>query len=162
MCELSASNVLLFLWSSSKNTNLKGEAGSSVSMLNSRPWDPRNDVVQFERNGVIQSKTRHQTPIVPSGGSLVSIEGSPPEPQGGLRRRILHSSPRQAAAHLGHRHHHHHHHHHHRQQQQQGSGVAGSKKERKKKVGPALGLAHSGSSSAERGACFSCDSTDSE
>ncbi|XP_077518041.1 oxysterol-binding protein-related protein 8 isoform X3 [Amblyomma americanum] len=128
----------------------------------SRPWDPRNDVVQFERNGVIQSKTRHQTPIVPSGGSLVSIEGSPPEPQGGLRRRILHSSPRQAAAHLGHRHHHHHHHHHHRQQQQQGSGVAGSKKERKKKVGPALGLAHSGSSSAERGACFSCDSTDSE
>ncbi|KAH6934797.1 hypothetical protein HPB50_000937 [Hyalomma asiaticum] len=127
----------------------------------SRPWDPRNDVVQFERNGVIQSKTRHQTPIVPSGGSLVSIEGSPPESQVGLRRRILHSSPRQAAVHLAHRHHHHHHHH--RQQQQQpGSASAISKKERKKKAGPAVGIHHSGSSSAERGACFSCDSTDSE
>lgn len=129
----------------------------------SRPWDPRNDVVQFERHGVIQSKTRHQTPIVPSGGSLVSIEGSPPESQVGLRRRILHSSPRQAAAHLAHRHHHHHHHHHHRQQQQQsGLASAGTKKERKKKVGPAVGIHHSGSSSAERGACLSCDSTDSE
>ncbi|KAL1416441.1 hypothetical protein MTO96_000722 [Rhipicephalus appendiculatus] len=95
----------------------------------SRPWDPRNDVVQFERNGVIQSKTRHQTPIVPSGGSLVSIEGSPPESQ---------------------------------QQQQSGLASAGTKKERKKKVGPAVGIHHSGSSSAERGACLSCDSTDSE
>lgn len=129
----------------------------------SRPWDPRNDVVQFERNGVIQSKTRHQTPIVPSGGSLVSIEGSPPESQVGLRRRILHSSPRQAAAHLSHRHHHHHHHHHRQQQQQSGlANSVGTKKERKKKVGPAVGIHHSGSSSAERGACLSCDSTDSE
>ncbi|XP_075743129.1 oxysterol-binding protein-related protein 8 isoform X4 [Rhipicephalus microplus] len=129
----------------------------------SRPWDPRNDVVQFERNGVIQSKTRHQTPIVPSGGSLVSIEGSPPESQVGLRRRILHSSPRQAAAHLSHRHHHHHHHHHRQQQQQSGlANSVGTKKERKKKVGPAVGIHHSGSSSAERGPCLSCDSTDSE
>lgn len=120
----------------------------------SRPWDPRNDVVQFERGGVIQSKTRHQTPIVPSGGSLVSIEGSPPEPPGGLRRRILHSSPRQAVAHLGHHHHHHKHHKHHKE------GL-GAKKERKKKLG-VVTLPHSGSSSAERGACFSCDSTDSE
>ncbi|CAN7998995.1 unnamed protein product [Ixodes hexagonus] len=118
-----------------------------------RPWDPRNDVVQFERGGVIQSKTRHQTPIVPSGGSLVSIEGSPPEPPGGLRRRVLHPSP-----HHPHRHHHHHHHH--------SSAVGCAKKERKKKtsktgvVPPCL--PHSESSSAEHGARFSCDSTDSE
>ncbi|XP_029842524.1 oxysterol-binding protein-related protein 8 isoform X1 [Ixodes scapularis] len=115
-----------------------------------RPWDPRNDVVQFERGGVIQSKTRHQTPIVPSGGSLVSVEGSPPEPPGGLRRRVLHSSP-----HHPHRHHHHHHH---------STAVGCAKKERKKK-GSKTGapcLPHSESSSAEHGARFSCDSTDSE
>jgi|SRR6218665_2280213 len=29
-----------------------------------RPWDPMNDIVQFENNFVIQTKTRHQTPIV--------------------------------------------------------------------------------------------------
>ena len=29
-----------------------------------RPWDCMNDVVQYERDFVIQTKTRHQTPIV--------------------------------------------------------------------------------------------------
>jgi len=29
-----------------------------------RPWDSMNDVVQYELNMVIQTKTRHQTPIV--------------------------------------------------------------------------------------------------
>ena len=29
-----------------------------------RPWDSMNDVVQYEHNMVIQTKTRHQTPIV--------------------------------------------------------------------------------------------------
>jgi hypothetical protein len=29
-----------------------------------RPWDPMNDVVQFEHDYIIQTKTRHRTPIV--------------------------------------------------------------------------------------------------
>ena len=29
-----------------------------------RPWDPKNDVVQFEKDYIIQTKTRHRTPIV--------------------------------------------------------------------------------------------------
>jgi len=29
-----------------------------------RPWDAMNDVIQFEHNMVIQTKTHHQTPIV--------------------------------------------------------------------------------------------------
>jgi hypothetical protein len=41
-----------------------------------RPWDTMNDVIQYERDFVIQTKTRHQTPIVhttsisaPGGGA---------------------------------------------------------------------------------------------
>ncbi|KAM6435808.1 oxysterol-binding protein-related protein 8 isoform 3-T4 [Liasis olivaceus] len=29
-----------------------------------RPWDPLNDMVQFEKDGVIQTKVRHRTPMV--------------------------------------------------------------------------------------------------
>ena len=29
-----------------------------------RPWDPLNDVVQYEHNYIIQTRTRHRTPIV--------------------------------------------------------------------------------------------------
>lgn len=55
----------------------------------SRPWDTRNDVVQFESGCVIQTKTRHRTPIVPSGGSLVSVEASPPEGRHPLLHHVL-------------------------------------------------------------------------
>ncbi|XP_030070001.1 oxysterol-binding protein-related protein 8 isoform X2 [Microcaecilia unicolor] len=29
-----------------------------------RPWDPLNDLIQFEYDGIIQTKVRHQTPMV--------------------------------------------------------------------------------------------------
>ncbi|XP_028934337.1 oxysterol-binding protein-related protein 8 isoform X1 [Ornithorhynchus anatinus] len=29
-----------------------------------RPWDPLNDMIQFEKDGVIQTKVRHRTPMV--------------------------------------------------------------------------------------------------
>nr|XP_033807061.1 oxysterol-binding protein-related protein 8 isoform X2 [Geotrypetes seraphini] len=29
-----------------------------------RPWDPLNDLIQFEYNGIIQTKVRHRTPMV--------------------------------------------------------------------------------------------------
>ncbi|XP_011054951.1 PREDICTED: oxysterol-binding protein-related protein 8 [Acromyrmex echinatior] len=38
-----------------------------------RPWDPRNDVVQYEENYVVRTKTRHKTPIMRTG-SIVSTE----------------------------------------------------------------------------------------
>jgi len=43
--------------------------------LDSRPWDSRTDVVQFEKEYVIQTKTRHKTPVVSvRTNSVVSIE----------------------------------------------------------------------------------------
>ena len=45
--------------------------------LDNRPWDPRTDVVQFERDFIIQTKTRHKTPVVAvRTNSVVSIETS--------------------------------------------------------------------------------------
>nr|CAD7571408.1 unnamed protein product [Timema californicum] len=41
-----------------------------------RPWDPRNDVFQYEFNYVIQTKTRHQTPMIRTS-SIVSVD--PPD-----------------------------------------------------------------------------------
>ncbi|XP_015591922.1 oxysterol-binding protein-related protein 8 isoform X2 [Cephus cinctus] len=38
-----------------------------------RPWDPRNDVVQYEHDYVVRTKTRHKTPIMRTG-SIVSTE----------------------------------------------------------------------------------------
>lgn len=38
-----------------------------------RPWDPRNDVVQYEENYIVRTKTRHKTPIMRTG-SIVSTE----------------------------------------------------------------------------------------
>ncbi|KAG7196696.1 hypothetical protein KM043_016027 [Ampulex compressa] len=38
-----------------------------------RPWDPRNDVVQYEQDYVVRTKTRHKTPIMRTG-SIVSTE----------------------------------------------------------------------------------------
>ncbi|KAK1169220.1 oxysterol-binding protein-related protein 8-like isoform X1 [Acipenser oxyrinchus oxyrinchus] len=37
-----------------------------------RPWDPLNDMVQFEKEGWIQTKVRHRTPMVRSG-SVISL-----------------------------------------------------------------------------------------
>jgi hypothetical protein len=38
-----------------------------------RPWDPRNDVCQYEYNYIIQTKTRHQTPMIRTS-SIVSVD----------------------------------------------------------------------------------------
>ncbi|XP_011701305.1 PREDICTED: oxysterol-binding protein-related protein 8 isoform X3 [Wasmannia auropunctata] len=38
-----------------------------------RPWDPRNDVIQYEENYIVRTKTRHKTPIM-RAGSIVSTE----------------------------------------------------------------------------------------
>lgn len=45
-----------------------------------RPWDPRNDLLQFEYNYVIQTKTRHRTPMIRTA-SIVSVD-----PQNSLRQ----------------------------------------------------------------------------
>lgn len=37
-----------------------------------RPWDPLNDLIQFEKDGCIQTKVRHRTPMVRSA-SVVSL-----------------------------------------------------------------------------------------
>nr|XP_031836821.1 oxysterol-binding protein-related protein 8 isoform X7 [Nomia melanderi] len=38
-----------------------------------RPWDPRNDVVQYEQEYIVRTKTRHKTPIMRTG-SIVSTD----------------------------------------------------------------------------------------
>lgn len=38
-----------------------------------RPWDPRNDVIQYEYDYIIRTKTRHKTPIMRTG-SIVSAD----------------------------------------------------------------------------------------
>ncbi|XP_015435808.1 PREDICTED: oxysterol-binding protein-related protein 8 isoform X1 [Dufourea novaeangliae] len=38
-----------------------------------RPWDPRNDVVQYEQEYIVRTKTRHKTPIMRTG-SIVSAD----------------------------------------------------------------------------------------
>ncbi|XP_043963578.1 oxysterol-binding protein-related protein 8 isoform X1 [Gambusia affinis] len=42
-----------------------------------RPWDPLNDLIQFEIDGCIQTKVRHRTPMVRSG-SLISLSNQGP------------------------------------------------------------------------------------
>uniref|UniRef100_A0A8D3AY84 Oxysterol-binding protein n=1 Tax=Scophthalmus maximus TaxID=52904 RepID=A0A8D3AY84_SCOMX len=42
-----------------------------------RPWDPLNDLIQFEKDGCIQTKVRHRTPMVRSG-SLISLSNQGP------------------------------------------------------------------------------------
>ncbi|RWS16720.1 Oxysterol-binding protein-related protein 8-like protein [Dinothrombium tinctorium] len=45
----------------------------------SRPWDPRTDVLQYEKDFVIQTKTRHRTPTVGCRtNSIVSTENQLP------------------------------------------------------------------------------------
>lgn len=43
-----------------------------ISVPSTRPWDPLNDLIQFEKDGCIQTKVRHRTPMVRSG-SLISL-----------------------------------------------------------------------------------------
>ncbi|XP_061107547.1 oxysterol-binding protein-related protein 8 isoform X2 [Conger conger] len=42
-----------------------------------RPWDPLNDMVQFEKDGCIQTQVRHRTPMVRSG-SVISLSNQGP------------------------------------------------------------------------------------
>ncbi|KAK6640821.1 hypothetical protein RUM44_012518 [Polyplax serrata] len=44
-----------------------------------RPWDPRNDLLQYEFNYVISTKTRHRTPMIRTS-SIVSVEPSSVQP----------------------------------------------------------------------------------
>lgn len=45
--------------------------------ISTRPWDPLNDLIQFEKDGCIQTKVRHRTPMVRSG-SLISLSNQGP------------------------------------------------------------------------------------
>jgi len=56
-----------------------------------RPWDPRNDVYQYEYNYVIQTKTRHQTPMIRTA-SIVSVD-----PQTVVSFTVLFSSLQQCS-----------------------------------------------------------------
>lgn len=60
--------------------------------VDSRPWDPRTDVLQYERNYIIQTKTRHKTPTVGCRtNSVVNMESSNPDPESAaalLLRRV--------------------------------------------------------------------------
>lgn len=38
-----------------------------------RPWDPRNDLYQYEYNYVIRTRTKHPTPMIRTS-SIVSVE----------------------------------------------------------------------------------------
>ncbi|XP_062338703.1 oxysterol-binding protein-related protein 8 isoform X3 [Osmerus eperlanus] len=42
-----------------------------------RPWDPLNDMIQFEKDGWIQTKVRHRTPMVRSA-SVISLSNQGP------------------------------------------------------------------------------------
>lgn len=80
-----------------------------VSPPSTRPWDPLNDLIQFEKDGCIQTKVRHRTPMVRSG-SLISLSNqgprrdnckyqvghpgqTPPPPTSHLFSKKSHSSP---------------------------------------------------------------------
>uniref|UniRef100_A0A8C5FP05 Oxysterol-binding protein n=1 Tax=Gadus morhua TaxID=8049 RepID=A0A8C5FP05_GADMO len=51
-----------------------------------RPWDLLNDLIQFEQDGVIQTKVRHRTPMVRSG-SLISLSNPATKTSGRLKKR---------------------------------------------------------------------------
>ena len=53
-----------------------------------RPWDQRNDVVQYESNFVIATKTRHRTPMIREA-SIVSVERQTES----IRQQLVLSSP---------------------------------------------------------------------
>ncbi|KAL7982586.1 hypothetical protein Chor_010184, partial [Crotalus horridus] len=43
---------------------VKFEEQGDFESENTRPWDPLNDMIQFEKDGIIQTKVRHRTPMV--------------------------------------------------------------------------------------------------
>ncbi|XP_076386413.1 oxysterol-binding protein-related protein 8 isoform X5 [Megachile rotundata] len=68
-----------------------------------RPWDPRNDVVQYEQDYIVRTKTRHKTPIMRTG-SIVSAEPQTQVPLLQAESRsslsVLKSSKRQLSSNL--------------------------------------------------------------
>ncbi|XP_063244066.1 oxysterol-binding protein-related protein 8 isoform X2 [Bacillus rossius redtenbacheri] len=48
-----------------------------------RPWDPRNDMFQYEYKYVIRTKTRHQTPMIRTA-SIISVEPQSLEPRSSI------------------------------------------------------------------------------
>ncbi|XP_071809392.1 oxysterol-binding protein-related protein 8-like isoform X5 [Asterias amurensis] len=51
--------------------------------MDNRPWDPLNDIEQFEHNGIIQTRTRHKTSILRTT-SIISL----PHKNGPLEKRL--------------------------------------------------------------------------
>ena len=39
-------------------------SGVFFHLCSTRPWDPLNDMIQYEKDGVIQTKVKHRTPMV--------------------------------------------------------------------------------------------------
>ncbi|MEJ1277203.1 hypothetical protein NN561_008116 [Cricetulus griseus] len=50
-------------WRLTRHT-VKFEEQDDFESENTRPWDPLNDMIQFEKDGVIQTKVKHRTPMV--------------------------------------------------------------------------------------------------
>lgn len=48
-----------------------------------RPWDPLNDLIQYEKEGVIQSKVWHRTPMVSVPKRTRSKPSGKPSPESG-------------------------------------------------------------------------------
>uniref|UniRef100_A0A803VBD6 Oxysterol-binding protein n=1 Tax=Ficedula albicollis TaxID=59894 RepID=A0A803VBD6_FICAL len=86
---------------SAKERKLKGEAWTCklfdqdavtgewhYKYADTRPWDPLNDMIQFEKDGTIQTKVRHRTPMVtvpkikrkPGSQKMAECGFSSPEP----------------------------------------------------------------------------------
>ncbi|KAK0092849.1 hypothetical protein PV326_000457 [Microctonus aethiopoides] len=63
-----------------------------------RPWDPRNDVVQFEHDYIVRTKTRHKTPIMRTGSIVSADPQSQAESRSSLS--VLKSSKRQLSNNL--------------------------------------------------------------
>uniref|UniRef100_A0A8K9X7V3 Oxysterol-binding protein n=1 Tax=Oncorhynchus mykiss TaxID=8022 RepID=A0A8K9X7V3_ONCMY len=52
-----------------------------------RPWDPLNDMIQFEKDGWIQTKVRHRTPMVRSA-SVISLSNQGPRRDGNCKCQV--------------------------------------------------------------------------
>uniref|UniRef100_A0A8C6UYE1 Oxysterol-binding protein n=1 Tax=Neogobius melanostomus TaxID=47308 RepID=A0A8C6UYE1_9GOBI len=61
-----------------------------------RPWDPLNDLIQFELDGCIQTKVRHRTPMVRSG-SLISLSNPAAKHNNRVRKKGTDLSDLQSA-----------------------------------------------------------------
>lgn len=61
--------ILKSKWIEQWNWN---EFRCAILCFSTRPWDPLNDLIQLEKDGCIQTKVRHRTPMVRSA-SVVSL-----------------------------------------------------------------------------------------